>query len=481
VKKNTENFCQVLLNLGINNAKALANLVMALSSFKESKSVVGLSTSPVYHYQYSSICDAIDSLSSDDKSYGLVSTVLRQFCLNYYESFDNIYRLNSDTTPINKAHSLVLSERSFIHVSNNVISTNKPLGIGYRLSTLTLCGKLNWQLPLSMELVSNEQTATECLLSQLSLMFTDKQLPLNEAKLVTNRLDRAYGNAHYLAPSFQYPNLVNIVRFRSGQKIWLQNIRTQTGGRNSIYDDNPYYLINESRTKTFKNKDKFTDKYQRSIFDLPPDETSELCQITANGRKITLQINRWKNLLFRSKKGNRMSDKPFDLVAIKTIDALSGKCIFQENLFIGICGQKKDELSIEQTVIEYQERYGIEPFFRFSKQNLFLESFQTPDDQHLKNWFLVVQLAVWLLYQVAQEAPKVTPKWQQYLPKEKIQNPMILSLAQAYKAAQNLFITFDKNPFLPQKSQKGKPRQKGDKQVTRIPKPIVLKKKKPPV
>ena len=158
MKKNTENFCQVLLNLGINNAKALVNLVMALSSFKESKSVVGLSISPVYHCQHSSICDAIDSLSLDDKSYELVSTVLRQFCINYYESFDDIYRLNSDTTPINKAHSLVLSERSYIHVSNSVIKTNKPLGIGYRLSTLTLCGKLNWQLPLSMELVSGSSS-----------------------------------------------------------------------------------------------------------------------------------------------------------------------------------------------------------------------------------------------------------------------------------------------------------------------------------
>lgn len=340
MKKTTENFCQVLLKLGINNAKALTNLVMALSSFKESHSVVGLSESPIYHYQYSSICDAIHSLS-DEKSYQDISILLRQFSVNYHETFDGLYHLNSDTSPINKAHSLTLSERSYIHVSNNVIKTNKPLGIGYRLSTVTLSGKFNWQLPLSMELVSNEQTATECVLAQLLAIFTDKRLPFDEAKLVTNRLDRAYGNAQYLAPSFQYPNLVNIVRFRSGQKIWLQNIRTQTGGRNSVYDNNPYYLINESRTKTFKNKDKFTDKYQRSIFELPPDETSELCQITPNGRKLILQISRWNNLLLRSKNGNKMSDKPLDLLTVKTIDARSGKSIFQENLFTGVCGKKK--------------------------------------------------------------------------------------------------------------------------------------------
>ena len=176
-----------------------------------------------------------------------------------------------------------------------------------------------------------------------------------------------------------------------------------------------------------------------------------------------------------------MSDKPLDLVAIKTIDALTAVKIFQENLFTAVSGMEKDKLSTEQTVIEHQERYGIEPFFRFSKQNLFLESFQTPRDQHLKNWFLIIQLAIWLLYQVAQEAPKCTPKGHQYLPKEKSENPIILSLAQAYKVTQNLFITFDESPLLPQKSQKGIPRQKGQKRVFKIHKEIIVKRKKSPV
>ncbi len=36
---------------------------MALASFKSAKSVVGLSESPVFHYQFSSICDAISNLA----------------------------------------------------------------------------------------------------------------------------------------------------------------------------------------------------------------------------------------------------------------------------------------------------------------------------------------------------------------------------------------------------------------------------------
>lgn len=115
------------------------------------------------------ICDAIDCLSFDEKSKR--QPVIVAFCIGYNESFNGHYHLNSDTTLINKAHSRVLSERPCIRVSNNVIKTNKPLGIGYRLSTLTLSGKQNWQLPLSMELVGNDQTATERLSLQLASIF----------------------------------------------------------------------------------------------------------------------------------------------------------------------------------------------------------------------------------------------------------------------------------------------------------------------
>ena len=58
--------------------------------------------------------------------------------------------------------------------------------------------------------------------------------------------------------------------------------------------------------------------------------------------------------------------------------------------------------------------------------------------------------------------PKYTPKWHQYLPKEKSGNPIILLLAQAYKAVQNLFIIFDKSSFY-LKSHKKESQNKKDK------------------
>lgn len=63
------------------NSKALANLMMALSSDCTAKSVVGLSESPLFHHQCSSICDAIAHLSTDEVSLANVKSTVQALCL----------------------------------------------------------------------------------------------------------------------------------------------------------------------------------------------------------------------------------------------------------------------------------------------------------------------------------------------------------------------------------------------------------------
>ncbi|TAE92023.1 MAG: hypothetical protein EAZ80_12290, partial [Runella slithyformis] len=96
-------------------------------------------------------------------------------------------------------------------------------------------------------------------------------------------------------------------------------------------------------------------------------------------------------------------------------------------------------------------------------------------------WILVIQLAVFLLFLTAFDAPHSCPKWQKYAPIEKEPSTVRLTIAQARKSAEALFLTFDKSPFLPLKYQKGKPREKGQIQAKRSRYEIVNKKKKPPV
>jgi len=52
-------FCQSILQLKIAKSKALVNLVMGLSSQTDAHSTVSISSSPCYHYQFSSISKSI--------------------------------------------------------------------------------------------------------------------------------------------------------------------------------------------------------------------------------------------------------------------------------------------------------------------------------------------------------------------------------------------------------------------------------------
>jgi hypothetical protein len=62
-----EQFCQSILQIETGNNKALANVVMGLASQTNARSVVEVSLSPCYHYQYSSINKTIDKLYESER------------------------------------------------------------------------------------------------------------------------------------------------------------------------------------------------------------------------------------------------------------------------------------------------------------------------------------------------------------------------------------------------------------------------------
>lgn len=471
-----------MTQLGTYHAKPLASLVMSLASFEKAHSVVGLSQSPLFHHQYSSIADAINGICAKQSEYAAISTRIRHFCLSYYPiPTHTIYRFNSDSSTLIKLFSPTLPDRSQVYVPNNVIPSNKPLSVGYRTSAITLSESDGWQLPVAVERISTDQTATECLMKQLSGLFDDPLLPFQKADLVVNRLDRGFGNAQYLSPSYRHDNLVSVVRLRQGQKIYLPATECSSRGRPAVYDKTPRYLYQASQTKTVKCKEKLHDVFQSSIFEVSPTHVQQVETITKKGKKITHKITQWNDLLLRTKRGKKMSDKLLNLVAVVSLDTESGAAIFKQPLFMVVSGKNKDRLSPTDAFLEYMQRYSIEPFFRFGKQTLWLDKFQTPAVQHLDNWLLVIQLAVFLLFLTACDAPHRCPKWQKYVPIEKEPSKVRLSLAQARKSAEALFLTFDKIPFLPVKCKKGKPREKGQSQQKRVRYEIVKKKKKPPV
>ena len=470
-------FCHEPLDLKIGRSRATANLVMALASCEGANSPVELSGSPLYRYQYSSITDALTDLAKGRGEYASARLQIQGLCMRYFGGRERIH-LQTDTTPVGKAHSPTLPGRTYIAVPNNVIPGNKPLDIGYEVSFVNLSEpSTKWSLPLDIERVAMDGTATERALSQLKRLFGHPTLGL-AGKLCINTLDSKYGTAAYLSPAWSMGNLLSVVRLRAGMKVWTPAAGNNPLGTPKVYEKK-YYLHAESSAKTYKRHPKTGQPYeveQPSIFEHAPDETLRLEAQTANGRKTLVHLWRWNGMKIRTKGGCNMKDKPFDLLAVSVTDAESGKALFDREMYIAISGRRKAELSTGEGYQAYRHRYDIEPYLRFSKRQLLLEKYQTPDLGHFDNWLLCNQLTAWLLYSASDEVDFRPRKWRKYLPENKNarQRPRY-SIAQTRHAAQELFLTFDPEPFLPPKSKKGRPRQNGETQIQRTRYRVVKK------
>jgi hypothetical protein len=449
---------------------------MALSSYRAS-SVVELSESPLFHYQYSSINDAIAHLAWDAQSRAEIEHQLQGlFPAQYWEAEGDYVELQTDKTPVPKAHSATLPDRMLISIPNCKVPGNRPLDIGYEYSFVNLCAEQGrWSLPLSARPIPLDQTPSQVAVEQVMSLFAHAELPLQLAALVVNYLDRGYASATYIDGLKAIPNLVSVIRLRKGSKVYgrAEAVQSKPGKIPKIYGQQ-YYLLEQSGYQYFKKHPKTRQPYEKwrtALCDRRPDEQTSYHQLLNNGRPVILQVRRWDEMLMRTKDGIAMQDKPFSLLLIQLKDAQSGQTLFKDPMFLGVFGQKRSQLSCRQIQSGYRKRYGIEPFFRFVKRNMLLDKYQTSSAQYLQNWSFVIILAVWLLFTARQVLTSRPKKWQMYSVAEKSPSTGGLSIAQAHKAMQAYLLTFDPQPFLPQKSKPGPGRQKGQTQIQRTKHP----------
>ncbi len=460
-KTTSEQFCHDLLKLDIYYVKAFTNTSIALSSYDSAQSVVELSESPLFHHQYSSLRDGIYGVGKNEKEQARTMASVRSLGLNQITYAKEDWLLfQTDASGVTKAHSECLEDRQYIKIANNVIKTNKPISIGYPISLVNVSVpplSNKWSLPVSIKRITSTQSAVECAVEQVDELLIEEDLELWNQSVV-NSLDSGYGAPNYIASTYKHKNLVNIIRFRYGKKIWLPaaNESRKTYGEK-------YYLIDNSQTKTYHKKGVAYEVYQKSIFDLAHQDYIELDGKTAKGRNLKIMIWKWTNVLIRTQKGHKMKDKPFDIIASKVIDADTGQLVFNKSMFTTIHGQRKDEISTQQAFEMYRHRYDIEPSIKFCKQKLLLADFQTSNKQRFDNWLVVVMSAYWLLFTAATTATYRPKKWQQYkqVNKKAVETDTMLTPCQARQAAQDLFLTFDSTPFLPVKSKSGPGREKG--------------------
>jgi hypothetical protein len=268
-----------------------------------------------------------------------------------------------------------------------------------------------------------------------------------------------------MARAHRQGDMVSVVRLRAAMKVYSPAAPVPTGGAPKVYGER-HYLLLESRYKTYKHpRTKLPHEvFQRAILEQPSDVYRTLEATTRKGRALTVHLWRYNDWLIRTKDGHAMKDKPFDIVIVKVCDTQSGKMIYKHPLFLAVCGVRKSELDAEDVRLCYRCRYAIEPYFRFIKQRLLLERFQSPDRKHIENWLLIVQLASWLLYSACDELRFRARKWER-ASREQIDGRE--SMARTRRAAQDLFLTFDPSLFKPRRCKKGKGRPLGFKLAPR--------------
>lgn len=430
---------------------------MALASYKAAKSVVGLSESPVFHYQYSSISEAVSNLAKTSRERDERRQSLQRLCLERFE-FKSVIDWQSDGVSLFREHSKCLKDLQFVHKANTVIRGNKPIGIGYPLLFINLADFENrWSLPFEVEIVG-KQTDYVSLAGRKMVELCNRE-EFNQ-RLNVNTADTSFGCPKYLSPTSKVKNLVSLTRLRHGRKVCFAE-RKETGGAPQIYGED-WYLREVSGDWTMKKKEQTITKYQASIYENEPDEETQIWTKTKKGRELLIEIRRFNQMLMHSADGFSMKEAEFDLVSFRVLDVKTGERVFKEDVFVAVTGAERKRLNLRGIYQRFRRRFDLEVTNRFLKQEMFLEAYQTPEKENVENWILTAQTAMWLLYEAADEVEKVSPKWQKYNEPE-IREGEKRTPSQTRKGAERLFLSFEKEPYLPKRSEKGSGRKKGTK------------------
>jgi len=396
----------------------------------------------------------------------------------FSKPFDRFWLLNTDISSLFRPYSPCLPQRRYVYKANNQVKGNRPVEVGYELSTVGLSSRRPlygisgpaWNPPLSMRLVPFGENKNTFTAGQVNDLLSNKDLPFHSS-LTVNALDSSYCSPEYVVDTYAQANLVNIIRIPSNRNVWKglsegevkkrRNENTDNRGANSVYGAE--YKLKEADS-----------------WDLAADVQTGFGIKLRNGKTCIVQMDIWEEMLVRSKRGKNMKNKPFRLVRIRLLDAKTEQPLFKKCMWLCVWGQRRMEPGAEEIHWAYRNRYDIEHFFRFGKQRLLLDKSQTPDEGRLQNWMEIVNLAYWLLFVGKGEARHGCRKWQQYDKnfKNRVGHDMQVTPSQVQLQMEGIILGFGQGPFLPKLQIKGKGRKKGLVMQKRKRHPVLKKRGK---
>ena len=386
-------------------ADSIMDLIDALAGNVSATSPVELSLSPLFRRQYASVNDAIQNLAPHEQLYLQQLGWQRIIAGHIPNPVDRpFYLFGIDATGYPRPFASTLEDRGANYHPNPVLNTSAttiPKWQPLRKKGLSIPrhGLFHFQCAVF-------QPHKKRFIDQINSLLIDESLPF-KIHLSAVTLDSGYSAVEFLTSTVKHPNLVTIVRLRSNRKF--------------------YHLP--------PNKDNHTEKghpvWYGDLFDMKDPSTWKQTATTTtipitfyNGRDATVKIDAWNDLIMRGKQNIPMHQNPFNLFRVSVYDK-EGKPVFKRALWLLAMGDRRLEIKPDQVYAAYRQRYDLEHFFRFGKQKLLLNAYQTPDVHHEENWCSIVILAYTQLYLMARLANRLPQPWERYLPNFKSYNASI--------------------------------------------------------
>jgi len=232
-------------------------------------------------------------------------------------------------------------------------------------------------------------------------------LSLND-HLVVSVADSAYGTDVCREAVAAYSNWVSIFRLTSNRNI---------------------YAIAEDDKTTAGNKKRYDEKMKLNDASThrPANTVIEFSWTTRGGKHHTIKIALWFDQIIRGNRTYKGYEHPMTVARITAYDE-AGKPIYKRPLWIAVLGNRRLDISAFEIFDYYISRYDIEHFFRFGKDKLLLDAYQTPESEHEEEWWRLSTLAYIQLYLARMSVPLLPKKWERYLPSYK-SNSSIVDIA----------------------------------------------------
>jgi DDE superfamily endonuclease len=404
-------FRQSLHQFFNNRADTLMDLVDALASNVSAQSVVQLSLSPHFRPDYSTLFRGIaDYFRASDESMAASERreqerQIMRLIMPYLPPprKRKFWLIGVDATPWRRQFAPTLADRGYVYYPN-AIKGNKPVTVGHQYSLLALLPEKEgayapaWLVPLGLRRIGTDEDKEMVGAEQVDMLMEDPSSPLAD-DLTVQVADTAYSKPAYLHSGWQHENLVTIVRARSNRVFYRQFVPAEGAKKSSGH---PRWY-----------GDRFDLKDPSTWHEA--DEVVRTTHDSRRGRHYKVEIEVWRDMVMTGKWDIPMHKHPFTLVRIRLFDE-EGNLAFRRPMWLLVCGKRRNELTPLDIYHAYQQRYDLEHFFRFGKQRLLLDKFQTPEVEREESWAHLVLLAyvqLWLARPLTKRWPR---PWERYLP-----------------------------------------------------------------